>query len=256
MLRRVIYAVGIASDRIGSHRAAVQVVVLTYSFKRGQIIRFARHRPRSRLKYSDVGWRGKGQNKCYGITMDSVCSLTLYHHGVVVPSPLPLPLPPLRPLLLYHLFPRVLRLLILLLRVLFLLLLHRRHILLALLKPLQQPVALLMCVCVCVNIVRVFTTGYVCVCVCANMYSGSNILEHVEEGRRKERKKKERGEKREEKKAKQQKRAVKEGKIKEKIADSIGGNEFKMAGPQLKWRRDVNSRLLCANMTFLFAIRA
>lgn len=29
-----------------------------------------------------------------------------------------------------------------------------------------------------------------------------------------------------------------------------------MAGPRLKWRRDVNSRLLCANMTFLFAIRA
>ena len=33
---------------------------------------------RAHLKYSDVGWRGKGQNKCYGITMDSVCSLTLY----------------------------------------------------------------------------------------------------------------------------------------------------------------------------------
>lgn len=50
----------------------------------------------------------------------------------------------------------------------------------------------------------------------------------------------------------------KEEKIREKVADSIGGNEFKMAdsrlGPRVKWRPDVNSQLLHANMTFLFAI--
>lgn len=160
MLRRVLRIRGryrIGSDRIGSHRAAVQVVVLTYSFKRGQIIRFARHRPRSRLKYSDVGWRGKGQNKCYGITMDSVCSLTLYHHGVVVvPPPSPLrslllpPLPPPSHPFSPHPLPSS--------------------------SPPPSPylsetftaASSTVGVHVCVNIVRVFTSGceYACVCVC------------------------------------------------------------------------------------------
>lgn len=63
----------------------------------------------------------------------------------------------------------------------------------------------------------------------------------------------------EKERTKAEKREVeKEEKIREKVADSIGGNEFKMAdsrlGPRVKWRRDVNSQLLHANMTFLFAI--
>lgn len=48
------------------------------------------------------------------------------------------------------------------------------------------------------------------------MYSGSNILEHVEEGRRKERKKKRKEERKEEKTEAEEESAVKEGKIKEK----------------------------------------
>lgn len=89
----------------------------------------------------------------------------------------------------------------------------------------------------------------------------SNILEHVEEGRRKEKKRKKEG--KEKKRRNERGRGEcseggrkEEEKIKKKIADSIGGNEFKMAGPQLKWRRDVNNWPLCANMTFLFAIGA
>lgn len=66
--------------------------MLGYSFKRGQITRL-RLRAGARLKYSSVGWRGKGQNKCYGITMDNVRSYTSR-------PPLRIPPPPPRILLL------------------------------------------------------------------------------------------------------------------------------------------------------------
>ena len=67
--------------------------MLGYSFKRGQITRLCL-RAGARLKYSSVGWRGKGQNKCYGITMDNVHSLTytsrpLKKTTTTQPTPLP-----------------------------------------------------------------------------------------------------------------------------------------------------------------------
>ena len=44
----------------------------------------------------------------------------------------------------------------------------------------------------------------------------------------------------------------------EKVASLIGGNEFKMADPRtlVKWRRNVNSRLLLEHLTCLFVVFA
>ena len=44
----------------------------------------------------------------------------------------------------------------------------------------------------------------------------------------------------------------------EKVASLIGGNEFKMADPRtlVKWRRNINSRLLLGYLSYLFVVFA
>lgn len=188
---------------------------------------------RAHLKYSDVGWRGKGQNKCYGITMDSVCSLTLYtlYRGVVVPplkplllptSPSPESPPPSHPSS-THLLPppppppphRSLS-----------------SNVIASFSPFwslywQQPVALLMCACMRERRSRVYKRPrckreFVWMCTHRQQHSQA-----ISERRKKEKKRKEETEtaKREWRRRRKERRK----KIREKVTDSIGGNEFKMA---------------------------
>lgn len=85
----------------------------------------------------------------------------------------------------------------------------------------QQPVALSMCTCVCVNVARVFTSGREYACAFMWLYTAT----FPSERRKKEKKRKEETEA-----AKGEGGGRKGGKkIREKVADSIGGNEFKMA---------------------------
>lgn len=165
----------------------MQVVVLGYSFKRGQIIRFARGIARARARTFKIfrrrRWRGKGQNKCYGITMDSECSLTLYR-GVAGPHletrcyyypPLPSPEGPPPP---HPSSPRSS---------------ISSSFVVASFSPSRSlylptaPVALLTRVCLRKRRSRVYKRPRVYVCVSVNMYTGSNIApsrEKKEEGRK------------------------------------------------------------------------
>lgn len=65
-------------------------------------------------------------------------------------------------------------------------------------------------------------------CVCVNMYTDSNILGQCERRKTEEGEEEKRRNQSSKKRVEKEKEG-KEEKIREKVADSIGGNEFKMA---------------------------